>query len=123
MTDLDQRLAALSRVKEAVFAAIADAQVSAADQELARKEVAIHALASEGHLRRLYGQGFRVGEDLGADETLLEQDSAGGIDGYRYLFKHFAYHLDQMNQVPRQLRLGQFAPDLARLSLRKEVSP
>jgi hypothetical protein len=119
MSELEQRLASLAQVKEKVIEAIAAAPFGAPDQELARKEVAIHALAAEGHLRNMYGHGFHVGEDLEADRGLLNQDQAGGIEGYRFLFKHFAYHLDWMKQVPRQLVAGQFTPDLARLSKRK----
>lgn len=120
MSDLEQRLAALTRAKEVATAAIAATSTDAADQELARKEVAIHALAAESHLRTIYEHGFRVGEDLAADAALLEPDSQGGIEGYHFLYKHFAYHLDWLKKVPEQLAQHRFAPDLARLSRRQQ---
>lgn len=119
MTDLEQRLAALTRAKKQAQAAIATTDTNPADQELARKEIAIHALAAESHLRSLYEHGFHVGEDLTPDTTLLDQDDHGSIDGYRYLYKHFAHHLDWLKTVPEQLANHQFVPDLARFSRRR----
>ncbi|HNQ89962.1 MAG TPA: hypothetical protein PKM73_15180 [Verrucomicrobiota bacterium] len=119
MNDLEQRLAALTRAKDQAQAAIAATSTNTADQELARKEIAIHALAAESHLRSLYEHGFHVGEDLGPDNPLLDQDDHGGIEGYRYLYKHFAYHLDWLRTVPQQLANHQFTPDLARFSRRQ----
>lgn len=121
MSDLDQRLAVLKRAKEEAHAAIAATPTDAADQELARKEVAVHALAAESHLRSIYARGLQVGEALGPEAALLEQDHQGGIEGYGFLYKHFAYHLDWLKKVPQQLATRQFVPDLARLSRRNNA--